>query len=504
MVSPMPVFPSLLFHIKKSYFCKVFQQIFSIIFLLFSFSALNILAQEPPSPPKGGDSIAIRKIYIENNRKTKDYIIFRELTVKENQKIKASQLDSIILANRLQVFNLLIFNDVNFNITNWDNDSLDLHIKVFEKWTLIPMPIIKLADRNINEWWRQYHHDFSRIQYGIRFNWANFTGRNDVLSFAASFGLAHMFELGYMNPTINKKRTFGYGALFSYQRSRRIPVNTINDKLSFIDLNNFFHYNHFLLSNSFIVRPNFRITHHVKASYSYSMVSDSVIRANPDYYINEKSHQNYFMLGYYFENDHRDIKAYPSNGWLIQTGISNYGLGLMPDINLTTAYFRMSGYRQWQKHRRFSAAGFGKILLSFPRNQPYNIQEEKALGYNEDLVRGYELYVLNGKHYLLFKSEQRFKAVDFKIKNIKKIQSKPIMNKSIAYLPINIVVKTFFDAGYVWDNQFEKTNSLKNKWIFGFGAGIDLVTFNNSVFRVEYSFNRNLENRLYLHFQQAL
>jgi len=120
------------------------------------------------------------------------------------------------------------------------------------------------------------------------------------------------------------------------------------------------------------------------------------------------------------------------------------------------------------------------------------------------LVRGYELYVLNGQHYLLFKTEQRFKAVDFRLNKVKKIQSKPVINKSIAYLPINLILKTYFDAAYVWDRQFENMNTLKNKWIFGFGAGLDIVTFNNSVFRVEYSFNRKLENRLYLHFQQAL
>ncbi|HMZ69716.1 MAG TPA: hypothetical protein PLV71_10400, partial [Chitinophagales bacterium] len=91
-----------------------------------------------------------------------------------------------------------------------------------------------------------------------------------------------------------------------------------------------------------------------------------------------------------------------------------------------------------------------------------------------------------------------------KMKNFKKLQSKPIMNKSIAYLPLNLIIKAYFDAGYVFDNQFQAKNSLKNKWIFGFGAGIDFVTFNSSVFRIEYSFNRNLENRLYLHFQQAL
>lgn len=450
------------------------------------------------------DSITIRNIFIENTKRTKDFVVRRELTVSENQKVASNQLDSIILVNRLNVFNLRIFNDVNFNIRNWENDSLDLIIKIREKWTLIPVPILKTGDRNINEWWKQYNHDFSRIQYGLKFNWFNFTGRNDVLQFALSFGLQQMFELGYLNPSINRKRNIGFGTYFSYVRSRRIPVNTIYDKLSYPDITETFHYNHFQVNSSFFYRPNIYNTHMLKMGHSFTTISDSVLRVNADYFINNKSNQNYMKIGYLFEADHRDIRAYPYNGWLLQAALTNYGLFLMDDINLTTFSFRLSNYNQWKSHPKLSVASFGKMMLSLPQQQPYNIQDVKSLGYDEDLVRGYELYVLNGQHYLLFKTEERFRAIDFRIKNLKKVQSKPIMNKSLAYLPINLIIKTYFDAAYVWDKQFHPTNTLKNKWIFGFGAGLDLVTFNNSVFRVEYSFNRSLENRVYLHFQQAL
>jgi hypothetical protein len=126
------------------------------------------------------------------------------------------------------------------------------------------------------------------------------------------------------------------------------------------------------------------------------------------------------------------------------------------------------------------------------------------LGYKENLIRGYELYVIDGQQSLLFKSEQRFRLLDFRLKNLKKLQGKGIMQKSLAYLPINIFLKTFFDAGYVWDNQFEATNTLKNRWLFGFGAGVDIVTFGNQVFRIEYSVNRKLKNGVYLHFEQPL
>jgi outer membrane protein assembly factor BamA len=60
---------------------------------------------------------------------------------------------------------------------------------------------------------------------------------------------------------------------------------------------------------------------------------------------------------------------------------------------------------------------------------------------------------------------------------------------------------TYFDAGYVWDNAHYAQNSYRNKWQFGYGVGLNLVTFNQRLFRIEYSINRYLDKGVYLHFE---
>jgi hypothetical protein len=58
----------------------------------------------------------------------------------------------------------------------------------------------------------------------------------------------------------------------------------------------------------------------------------------------------------------------------------------------------------------------------------------------------------------------------------------------------------FYDAAYVRDRQFGDTSPLSNRYLHGMGAGIDYVTYYDLVFRVEYSWNREGEHGLFLHF----
>jgi hypothetical protein len=147
-----------------------------------------------------------------------------------------------------------------------------------------------------------------------------------------------------------------------------------------------------------------------------------------------------------------------------------------------------------------------KGQFSWPLKQPYNLQYIKSLGYEENAIRGYEINVLDGQHYILFKNEYRFRVFSFQLSKIQKFKGKNagILNSSLAYLPLNLYITTYFDAGYVFDKYFTAQNQYKNKWQFGYGVGLNFVTFNSKLFRIEYSVNRYLQKGVYLHFEQPL
>jgi outer membrane protein assembly factor BamA len=449
--------------------------------------------------------LKIRNIQISGNKKTKTYIILREMLLHEDDSFPATKIDETLLQQRMNIFNLGLFNDVAINIKNWEEDSLDLFIQVRERWMIMPVPIVKFVDRNVVEWWKQYNHNFKRLQYGLQLNWGNLTGRNDMLQVGISFGFAQRLDIGYNIPIIQrKKERLGLSIYYTMLRTKRIAYNTVDDKLAYMDLGKTWQNQKIEISPQISYRKRIHTTHYFSMGYGWSIISDSAYRANPNYFLGDRK-QQFFKIGYDYVADFRNIRAYPTDGWMLSVNFTNYGLGFLK-TKMTTAGFQFSKYILWKKQPRFSAAAMIKWQFSWPRKQPYNLQPIKSLGYYENAIRGYELNVMDGQHFLLFKNEYRCRLFSFQLNKVKKFKGKnaAILNSSLAYLPLNLYLTAFFDAGYVWDRYFTDNNQYKNKWQFGYGVGLNLVTFNSKLLRIEYSFNRYLKKGLYLHFEQPI
>ena len=125
-----------------------------------------------------------------------------------------------------------------------------------------------------------------------------------------------------------------------------------------------------------------------------------------------------------------------------------------------------------------------KGKVSFPERQPF--LNTRGLGYFGDLVRGYELYVVDGSSYFLARNNLKFQLVNSKIKlNFLKI-------KQFNTIPIGIYPNIFMDYGYV-HNAYAKESKLANKSIYGGGFGLDFVTYYNLVIRFSYVLNDRKE-----------
>lgn len=428
------------------------------------------------------------------------------MTLRENDSFPAKDMDALLLQNRLNIYNLKLFNDVSINIKNWEDDSLDLIIRVYERWYIVPAPIIAFADRNVAEWWRQYHHDFKRLQYGAQINWDNFTGRNDRFNFAMSFGFAQKMDIGYTIPQFNRgKQHVGFSVFVTMLRTKYIAYNTLEDELAYLPLSKTWQIKKIQVAQQISFRKKIHSTHFFSTGYGFSLISDEVIRANPNYYGDGRNKQHYFKIGYNYEADYRNIRIYATDGWYFSYNFTNYGLGFMK-TRMTTTGIQFNKYILWKKHPKFSMAGMIKWQFSWPYKQPYNLQYIKSFGYIENAIRGYEINVIDGQQFLLLKDEYRLRVIDFQIAKMKRLQAKnsAVLNSSLAYLPLKLYLTAYFDAGYVWDNYFLESNHLKNKWQFGFGLGLNLVTSGDKVLRIEYSVNRYLQKGVYLHFEQPL
>ncbi|MFC3414985.1 hypothetical protein [Algoriphagus hitonicola] len=64
--------------------------------------------------------------------------------------------------------------------------------------------------------------------------------------------------------------------------------------------------------------------------------------------------------------------------------------------------------------------------------------------------------------------------------------------EEFSIIPFQFYLSANFDHGYVKDRNYLPENlALTNRYLYGYGLGIDMVGLYDSVFRFEYSFNNS-------------
>jgi hypothetical protein len=93
----------------------------------------------------------------------------------------------------------------------------------------------------------------------------------------------------------------------------------------------------------------------------------------------------------------------------------------------------------------------------------------------------------------------RWRLIKPRVITIKKLNI-PQFNTIPFYSYLNL----FFDAAYVEDRYFYTNNFLNNRWIYGYGIGLDFITYYDLVFRIEFAINHLQQTGIYLHLNMGL
>lgn len=448
-------------------------------------------ATKLPSDSAKGDFVIINEIKMLGNTKTKDRIIFRELDIKPGDTLYASREAALLQKNKNKIVNTNLFVTVEFSLLKLDNGRADLFIHLEERWYIFPVPIFELADRNFNEWWYERGRDLRRTQYGLRLNHKNFRGRNEQLYAVAQFGFTKRFDLSFDAPYIDAAQRYGLNFDISYSDNKNVAYKTEAHKLVYLQDEKALR-RRFYTSVDLTRRDGFYNFHSLGLRFQYNTIADTIALLNPNYFLNKHTTQRYFQVAYGFVRDLRDVTAYPLHGSRLAFGISKVGLLPSDDINQAEVVASYSRYTPLGKKFYFNTGLRGKFSL--PNRQPY--LNTRGLGYGQDFLRGYELYVIDGQSYALSKST--LKRELFKTQ---KRLDRFMPLKQFRTVPVAMYVNAYFDMGYVTDNTFNpENNRLANTFLYGGGLGLDLVTFYNVVFRIDYSINRSLERGLFIHF----
>ncbi|WP_259017019.1 BamA/TamA family outer membrane protein [Emticicia fluvialis] len=434
------------------------------------------------------DSVYVRQILIKGNTRTKAKIIMREVAVREGDSLNKATLTDVLETDRRKIVNTNLFITVNIAVAEVSSTVIDVEIEVKERLYFVAYPVFYLADRNFNEWWYERRRDLSRTIFGVYSRHSNLTGNNDQLKLRAEFGFVPNFEVAYSTPYLDKELTkrISLGAL--YVMNKTMAYRTWQDKLQFFQ-SEARQRERLYLYSVFSQRKGFYQNQQLELSYTQVQIGDTIAELNPDYFLHARQKQNYFLASYAYIYDKRDNRQYALDGYLISFSAAKYGLLPTDNVNLFSLAAAYTQYLPLGK--KFYANYSLRGRMSFPQKQPF--LQTLGLGYRNDLVQGYELYVIDGQQYGLLKTNLKYNLFNrtFDLKRYLKI-------KQFNTFPLAAYLNSFIDVGYVRNRYSALNNSrLANKLITGAGIGLDVVTFYNVVGRVNYSLNGLGERRVF-------
>ncbi len=473
-----------------------------ILFLLISFYIPSLLyAQKDISPPgyieqKGysaridsGSKLIIKGINISGNKKTKSYIILREVHFKTGDSIIAGALFQQMEQARRQVYNTTLFSDVFMTIDFISATEIILHISVKEKWYIYPSPQFQLVDRNINEWLKVYNADLNRVIYGAKFEHYNLSGRRDRLKVYLLNGYARNLSFNYFAPYSNSALTEGFGVAGGYTQNREISYRTsYNNKLVFYNNQAKFVRTSAYGGASYLIRRGYFRQHIISLSYTRYNVNDTVIKfLNPLYFNSTKSSLGFTDASYLYRYANTNNINYPLSGQVLNASFLKRGTGFKGGINMISLDVSYQKFIPHNKNWYSSMQVISKIKLPF--EQPYI--NRRSLGYLDNYLRGLEYYVIDGVAAFVGKYTLSKKIIAFKFHS-------PVLKKIIPVIPFSFYGKAYGDVGYNYIKpQFD--TRLNNRFLYTTGFGLDILSLWDMRLSLEYSFNQLGENGLFLH-----
>ncbi|MDY0075651.1 MAG: POTRA domain-containing protein [Bacteroidales bacterium] len=436
--------------------------------------------------------VVVGEIQLEGNDVTRDKIVLREMEFQSGDTLLFSKLCAMAKLCKENLLNRSLFNFVYIDLLETENSMIvKVKIRMIERWYVWPLPIFELADRNFNAWLES--RDFSRVNYGVFITHNNFRGRMETLKLLLRAGYNQDYSLLYEIPYLTKEQNIGVGIQVGFSRSREISYQTSDNKQLYYKNEEAYTREAFYLKLMASYRIGYRFLHQVYLGYENFKFLDTIAQLNPQFMGMQTGNESkFFTLLYLYKQDFRDSKPYPLDGHYFDFEFSKYGFGLLekaPDFYYLKATF--DWYAPLSKRWFWATNITGKF--SGGEQQPYYLQ--RGLGFQNDFVRSYELYVIDGADFGLFKNNLKFNLIKPKTRTIPLIPSEKFSKIHYA-----LYVNLFLDMGYAHQKYHDRTNPLTNDLLIGTGIGLDLVTYYDLVFRLEYSRNKMKEYGFFIHF----
>lgn len=446
-----------------------------------------------PSDQTNPLKVKVNNIFIVGNEKTQKSVILRELDFTTDFFYDWETLLGIIEADQNKIYNLRLFTSVEITPLIVSEEEVEVLITVKERWYILPSVIFQLADRNFSEWWTNQNADFSRVNFGLKLSHSNVGGRNEKLRFSGQLGFTKAIDFQYVIPFIDKKQKHGLAFQFTLFDQKTLAIKSENNRQVFYtsDAEEVLRKN-MSAGIRYSYRRTFYNMHNFTVGYNSTWINPLVLQQNPNYFQHGSNKLRYMFATYSFRHDKRDNVAYATQGELLQFTATKYGIFFVDELDEVEVNVVANKYFKINEKFHFNSGLTANWFLSV--EQPYSLV--RGIGYNPNFIRGYELNVIEGQQLYVHKNSFRWKFVDLAIDI-----SDHMPLEQFSTIPIRLYLSANFDHGFVKDrNNIPENARLTNQYLFGYGAGVDLVGFYDAVFRFEYSINDQKEGTFFFNF----
>ncbi len=430
--------------------------------------------------------VIIADIFITGNKKTKAYIIEREIPFKIGNHMMRGDLPAKMELARQQLMNTAMFIEVDLKVDRQVEDLIFITVTVKERWYFFPLPYFKIVDRNFNQWWVENKRSLKRVNYGLKLMHNNFSGRADDLSLNLITGYSQQATFRYKQPNADRSLKYGFDVGLAYERNKELSYFTDSNKQKFYKNETRFLSKVFRTDVALIYRPKIKTWHYLRIGYTSLSVDTSILTLNPHFFPDGSSKLSYPEITYSINHNNVDYIPYPSKGVTFSASLQKKGI--TKEMNLwqlnTSATYTIPVFEKSQIYLQATGA------IKLPFDQPFH--NKRLFGYGDLYMRGLEYYVADGVAGFVARATARREVLKFNIKP-------PIVIQGHDKIPFRILLKAYGDIGYSYDKHPVGFSSLSNRWLRSYGVGIDIISFYDFVLRFEYSFNQLNEQGLFLH-----
>lgn len=464
---------------------------FLIVSLTFLLGGTTLCAQRN-SP----DSIFVEDVILIGHKKTRPSVIFREMTFGRGDRIALAELEENVKQSYANLMNTGLFVEAEITYSDWKGEGnlVTFTVTMRETWYIYPVPIFQLADRNFNVWWSEQGRDLDRVNIGGKLSWRNFTGRRDKLRLVYQIGYTREYRTTYELPFVNRAQNLGFSFQYRQQRRREQNYQTIDNQQLFYEDPDRFVYRNTVVDLDLNYRPKLYATHTLRLGYRDESIADTIANhLNPFFFGSEnQKRQRFFRLGFQVRRDKRDVREYPWSGSFGQLEIIKEGLGVFGERNGLTTFLEYRTYTPLGENYSLNLSMASKYSPIRSR-QPF--LENRAVGFGNYGLAGYQFYVVDGLDMLILRTGLRRKIAKGRIDF-----GKLVFIDAFRYIPWRLVIGGQIDQGWTRSPFDEGRNPLANQYLLGASIGLDLILYYDMVVSARYHRNKLGEGNILLGF----